>query len=91
MELGTIMWRETTDPKDPISKEGEYTWDHPWLEGVACYTVTKHQDGTWLARWWHGNRGHFVSREADLDSAMNACRQHAIRMFLKFSECIFKG
>ena len=86
-------WKETTDPKNPLSKAGEWSWEQPWLEGYdkehcASYTVRFRTGSTfrqacWEASWWHGNRGHGLGTGYSYktkEAAMAACVAHLRKM-----------
>ena len=79
-----MEWYETTNINNPLSCNGEYRCDVPWLEhstneGVAYYSVRKDISGHWEAMFWHGNRGHSVNNFKHCDNEMKAkidCLEH---------------
>jgi hypothetical protein len=85
-----MKWIETTDEHDPLSCRGEYSCDIPWLQhsingGMAYYSVRKDISGIWESMFWHGNRGHFVSRSNTEIEAKAECLEHLKRMYAVFS------
>jgi hypothetical protein len=91
-----MKWIETTDKNNPLSCEGEYCCDIPWLEcstngGAAYYSVRKDISGLWDAMFWHGNRGHSVGKPAKTEiEAKEECLGHLKRMYAGFSVQIGK-
>lgn len=70
---------------------GEYCCDIPWLEhstngGMAYYSVRKDISGYWEAMFWHGNKGHSISKPLGTEMAAKVeCIEHMKRMYSRFS------
>ena len=86
-----MKWIETTDEYNPLSCRGEYSCDIPWLQhttngGMAYYSVRKDISGLWESKFWHGNRGHYVSKPSKTEIEAKAeCLKHLKRMYAGFS------
>jgi hypothetical protein len=91
-----MKWIETTDKNNPLSCEGEYCFDIPWLEcstngNVAYYSVRKDISGEWDAMIWHGNQGYSVGKSCKTEIEAKAeCFEHMKRMYAGFSGQINK-
>ncbi|RLC76604.1 MAG: hypothetical protein DRJ03_28310 [Chloroflexi bacterium] len=70
---------------DDIWLDDSYAWEQPWLEHTdnrcARYTVCKHHDGLWYAKWWHGNRGYNLGKRKTLEEAKKVCVEHLQGMY----------
>lgn len=83
-----MEWINTTNNKDPLCKDGEFTCYQPWLSHSvgnmqARYTVRLNRfSEKWEPMWWHGNRGHGVGvHECDTRvQAETACLVHLYEM-----------
>lgn len=82
-----MNWIETTNknPKDPLTKNGQWSLYISCLEGCdtktsAHYTITFDRfTSRWRTTWWHGNRGHYVNSLNNYktkEEAKAACNIH---------------
>lgn len=60
----------------------------PWLapsDVDACYTVVHNEyENLWSLTFWHGNRGHWLGNEWNLNAAKGQCESHLLRMYERF-------
>lgn len=79
------MWKETTDKTDPTTRDGEWSFELPWLKSnymPSRYTIRADR-GYFVTCFWHGNQAHDFDEYfhyLDKQSAEKAVKRHVTKM-----------